>query len=208
MGFIQNIIPRLISLPFLLISIILHEIAHGLVAYWQGDKTAKDAGRLTLNPIKHIDPIGALCMIFAPFGWAKPVPINPFRMKKPKLGMVLCSIAGPLCNLLLAFVATLIYVPVFEATGGAELVVEAFGYFISLNCVLAVFNLIPFPPLDGSKVLFAVLPERTYFRYMQYEKYGIIILLILVYFGAFTSYINVVASYIFGFFLEIALLIF
>ena len=157
--YIQRWIPRLAVLPLLLISIILHEVSHGFAAYLMGDPTAKRQGRLTLNPFKHLDLVGTICMFFAPFGWAKPVPINPYYMKKPKRGMVITALAGPLCNLILTTIGVVAYVVLIPYIYDKDWLVTAIIYFIQLNCTLAVFNLIPFPPLDGSKVLFAVLPD-------------------------------------------------
>ncbi len=212
MEYIQALLGRIsykvIALPFLLVSIILHELAHGYAAYLMGDPTAKREGRLSLNPLKHLDLWGTLCMIFAPFGWAKPVPVNPYQMKKPKLGMALCALAGPVSNLLLAFVSCLAYVGFFPYIADKSIIVSAFSYFIMLNCTLAVFNLIPFPPLDGSKILFAVLPERTYFKYMTYERYAFIVLIVLVYFGVFDGVLSVVTGGIMDLFIDVAILIF
>ena len=201
MGYLSLLLTRLAVLPLLLMSIVIHEVSHGLAAYALGDPTAKRAGRLTLNPLKHLDPFGTLLMLFAPIGFAKPVPINPYYMRRPKLGMALTALAGPISNLLLAFVGLFVYVGFYSVFG--EFVRSAVAYFIMLNVTLAVFNLIPFPPLDGSKIMFSVLPERAYFGYMKYERYGIIILYILVFLGVFDRYISVVTGGIVDFFLDI-----
>lgn len=171
-------------------SLSVHEFAHGYAAYKMGDGTAKYMGRLNLNPSSHLDPIGAICLFFFGFGWAKPVPINPnnFRRDRLKSGMVITSLAGPLANLVVAFVSLLfLYIlSAFDINAEGVMlqlirVVSMLLYIlVSMNISLAVFNLIPIPPLDGSKILNAVLPARIYFRIMQYERYGFIILLILI----------------------------
>jgi Zn-dependent protease len=182
-----------------LFSISFHEFMHGYVSYRLGDPTARAMGRLTLNPIKHIDPIGLLMMIFARIGWAKPVPINPAYYRNRKAGTILVSIAGPLSNLMLAFVFTLptgwmnaTYdlsgawaILIGSATTGAIGIMDTLFlisyYFVVLNIGLAIFNLLPIPPLDGSKVLSGVLPTETYFKFMRYERYiGIAFLAIVI----------------------------
>lgn len=164
-----------------LIALTVHEFSHGYAAYKLGDPTAKSLGRLTLNPVKHLDPIGALCMVFFRFGWAKPVPINPRYFKKPKRDFALTALAGPLSNLLLAFAFGLIYLLTlkgfssvfFESELSYRLAVNLtlFIYiFHAVNLGLAVFNLIPVPPLDGSRLLNVILPTRLYFKVMRYER--------------------------------------
>ena len=172
------------TLLAVLIAITFHETAHGYVAYRLGDPTAKNAGRLTLNPIAHLDPIGALLMLVAGFGWAKPVPVNPFYFKGDRTkGMMLVSIAGPLTNLVLSFVAYFIYV-----AGQGFYHIPFLGEFlqvsVTLNVYLAVFNLIPIPPLDGSKILAGFLPKSTAYKYLNtVEQYGFLILMLLIFFN-------------------------
>ena len=174
---VMNILPSLLCIT-------LHELSHGYVACRLGDTTAKDDGRLTLNPIKHIDIMGLLMMVVFRFGWAKPVPVNMYRFKNPKKGMALTALAGPACNFLLAGVFLFLYGLLFYPlhTGGtvAETVLQLIYTTAYLSLSLAVFNLIPIPPLDGSKVLFSLIPDESYFKLMRYERYGMILLLVLV----------------------------
>jgi Zn-dependent protease len=166
-----------------LICITIHELAHGYTAYKLGDSTAKEMGRLTLNPIKHIDPLGLLMMLLIGFGWAKPVPVNMRNFTHPKRHMAITAFAGPLSNLVMAAVVLFIYglivVPVTMLESG-EIINTIITNMIFLSIALAVFNMLPVPPLDGSKVLFSLLPEGVYFKLMRYERYGIIALLILM----------------------------
>lgn len=183
----------ILMIPVLLISLTFHEFSHGYIAYRLGDNTAKDAGRLTLNPLKHLDPIGTLMMFVARIGWAKPVPVNPSFFKDRKKGMMLTSIAGPLSNLLMAFVVAfplqIVIVTGFESiyaeTGAAYWLFKFLALLFYVNINLAVFNLFPIPPLDGSKILSAVLPTEVYFRFMRYEQYiGLAFLVIVMFFGS------------------------
>ena len=174
----ENLLLYLLQLLFLvpavLFSLSVHEAAHGLVADRLGDPTPRAAGRLSLNPLRHLDPIGAVAMLLFRIGWAKPVPINCRYFKNPKWGMAFTAMAGPLSNLLLATVAGFFYVlfTVLSPDGGALLYVALFFYlFHSLNISLAIFNLIPIPPFDGSRLLFTFLPNRYYFGMMRYERY-------------------------------------
>lgn len=171
-------------------SLSIHEFAHGYAAYKMGDNTAKYMGRLNINPMSHLDPIGAICLFLFGFGWARPVPVNPrnFKTGKYKSGMVLTSLAGPLSNLIVSFISLLI-LRIVERFYGFQGSVSAAIYnvvatllvtLISMNISLAVFNLLPIPPLDGSKILSAILPARLYFKLMQFEQYGFIILIILI----------------------------
>ncbi len=181
--------------PFLLIfeiiaigfSIIIHEVAHGFMAEKLGDPTARRAGRLTLNPLKHIDPIGSILVPIItsfthyPFGWAKPVPFNPYNLKNRRSGELLIALAGPASNLLIAFVFTIIF-RLGTSLGYAFL--DACIYIIAVNISLAVFNLVPIPPLDGSKILFAAFPttEKWFNIRRQIERSSFLLLFILVIF--------------------------
>ena len=169
-----------------LICITLHELSHGFVAYQLGDDTAKRSGRLTLNPLKHLDPMGLLMMLVFHFGWAKPVPVNMMRFKNPKRGMAVTALAGPGCNLLITVVFLFLYGALHKPLSGSNagktvLDLLELTAFISLG--FCIFNLIPVPPLDGSKILFAALSDSAYWKLMQYERYGSIVLIVLVWTG-------------------------
>ncbi len=167
----------------------VHECAHAWAAEKMGDDTARKAGRITLNPIKHLSLFGTLCMIFMGFGWANPVPVNPNKFKNPKVGMALTSLAGPASNLVMAFISTVIFrvlLIVYEhshASYGLYIALLIFQYAIVLNIGLAVFNLLPIPPLDGSRIFNLVLSDKAYFKIMQYEKYVFIALMVVIYTG-------------------------
>ena len=189
-----TVIPALICITF-------HELCHGLVAYRLGDNTAKDAGRLTLNPIKHIDIMGLLMMIVFKFGWAKPVPVNMNNFKNPKSGMAITALAGPVSNIFLSvvflFIYGLLYVSLSAAGNFGDILLKMLLTAAYLSCALAVFNIIPIPPLDGSKVLFSLLPEREYYNLMRYERYGMILLLIIVVTGVLTSILTTGVGWVF-----------
>ena len=184
-----------------LLSISVHESSHALAAYKLGDDTAKRMGRISLNPLHHLEPVGFLMMVVAHFGWAKPVPVNPYRMtklKNPKVGMALSSAAGPVSNLLLALLAGIAFYIVYYAGGptlwsmwGGYGEPGGWRYYLSLllyiclllNAGLAVFNLIPISPLDGSKILAIFLPDKAYAWLMRYERYGFLLLAVLLFTG-------------------------
>lgn len=177
----ETIIYYVISAMAVLLTLTVHEYCHAYAAYKLGDPTARNLGRMTLNPIKHIDPIGALCMIFFHFGWAKPVPINARNLDNPKKDFAIVALAGPLSNLVIAFFAVPIYLLIFglfkdvqfESKFLLNFVQNTLNFFYVLHLInigIAIFNLIPIPPLDGSRILNVVLPERTYFAIMKYER--------------------------------------
>ncbi|MFA5525021.1 MAG: site-2 protease family protein [Tissierellales bacterium] len=168
---------KIYSLPGLFTAIIFHELAHGYVAYRLGDNTAKDAGRLTLNPFKHIDLTGFIFMLLFKFGWAKPVPVNPFNFKDRKRDMVLVSLAGPISNFLIAILLGFILsLNIIKSAIVFKVLIITLWY----NIMLGVFNLLPFPPLDGSKIIASLLPLKLEYYFYKYEKYLYLILIILI----------------------------
>ena len=170
-----------------LLCITLHELAHGFTAYALGDDTAKNAGRLTLNPIKHLDPMGLLMMVIFGFGYAKPVPVNMMKFRNPKRGMAITAFAGPLSNVVIAAVFLFLYglfLPGLYGGGAvAEIVLDMLQTTATLSLAMGIFNLLPIPPLDGSKVLFSLIPDEAYLKLMRVERYGFIVLAVLLYTG-------------------------
>lgn len=183
-----------------LIALTVHEYAHGYAAYKLGDDTAKNFGRLTLNPLKHLDPIGTICMIFLHVGWAKPVPINTRNFKNPRKDFAITAVAGPISNLVLAFVSALLYLLTFALLRDVVFESANFAYnlasntllflsvFHSINIGFAIFNLLPIPPLDGSRLLGIILPHKAYYAIMKHEQkiyYGVIAWLLV---GDYVAY--------------------
>jgi Zn-dependent protease len=180
-----------VALP-LLVAVVLHEVAHGVVAYALGDPTAMDAGRLTLNPIRHLDPVGSVLLPgfllltsaivgtrgFV-FGWAKPVPVDFTRLRRPRRDAIFVALAGPGTNLLLA-TASAFGLAALPDTAGMEIVARLLAQSVIVNCVLAVFNLLPVPPLDGSRVVLSLLPARAARMFYRLERVGMLIVLLLV----------------------------
>ena len=170
-----------------LVAIPFHEAGHALAAWLLGDPTARREGRLSLNPFRHFDLMGTLCMVLAGVGWAKPVSTDPRNFKNPKAGMALTALAGPVANLLLAYLAMVVWKLLYywaPVTVGTVFAARFLQYLVMMDVSLAVFNLIPVPPLDGSRILLVVLPRQMYFGLMRYERYIMIALLAAVWFGA------------------------
>lgn len=198
----------LLTFPVVLISLCVHELAHGLMSKKLGDPTAEYSGRLTLNPLSHLDPVGAVAMLLFGIGWAKPVPINPRYFKNPKKGMALVGLAGPVSNLMIAFTASLLrritiaiyaYALPPSAINSASLkaftIIYAFFYiFEILNISLAVFNLIPVPPFDGSRVFYFLLPDKYYFGVMRYERQIMMITMVLLFTGVLDIPLDIIRN--------------
>ena len=179
LGLLKGIIPSLVCIT-------LHELSHGLVAYRLGDNTAKRAGRLTLNPLKHLDPIGLLMMLTVHFGYAKPVPVNMNNFKNPKRDMAITALAGPVSNVLITIVFLFLYGALFlplQKGAVGKYILEMLELTAYISMGYAIFNILPVPPLDGSKVLFSVLDDSSYRKLMRYERYGGLILMALVWSG-------------------------
>lgn len=177
-GILMSIIPALVCIT-------LHELSHGYVAYKLGDNTAKNMGRLTLNPIKHIDIVGLIMMVAFKFGWANPVPVDMRNFKHPKRDMAITALAGPVSNVLICCAVLFIYGIIFLpcTLSGSEFwgdVLDMVYLTAYLSIALAVFNIIPVPPLDGSKVLFSFMSDEAYLKLMRYERYGMLLLLVLI----------------------------
>lgn len=199
----MDIIITIFSLIVLLFSVIIHELAHGYVANSLGDPTAKYEGRLTLNPLKHLDPFGSVILPLLLFiagssvliGWAKPVPVNPYNLRDQKWGSLKVSIAGPLSNIALAILFGLLIrfmpVAVFYSAPGIFLI---FSFVVQINIMLAIFNLIPIPPLDGSWILFNLLPQSFEKVKLFLQQYGLFILIFLIFFGGLQGLSTIVES--------------
>ena len=176
----------LLSIIPALICITLHELSHGFVAYKLGDTTAKDAGRLTLNPIRHLDIMGILMMVVFHFGWAKPVPVNMYKFKDPKRGMAITALAGPVSNVVITIVFLILYGALYlplQGSAAGKYILDMLELTAYMSMGYAIFNILPVPPLDGSKVLFSILPDESYRTLMRYERYGGIVLMALVWSG-------------------------
>lgn len=174
----------------LLFSVIIHEVAHGWVAYRMGDPTAKLMGRLTLNPLKHLDPLGTLLLFVVGFGWAKPVPVNFYNLRDRRKGLIFVSAAGIAANIILAFLFQLLFKLLPESYSGVFLVLIYF--MVQINITLAALNLIPIPPLDGSKILMGLAPAQSEFLYSRIGPYGLIIIMGLLYLGLLNPVITLI----------------
>ena len=202
-GSLLSMVTRLAAV---LLCLTVHESCHGLAAYALGDPTARREHRLSLNPLRHIDWFGLLMMFVAGFGWAKPVPVNPNYFKKPKQGMALTALAGPVSNFLLALLTLLaarIFCDVAAYSEAKQRILDFLLMVALLSIGLGLFNLLPIPPLDGSKVLFAVLPDGAYNQLMRYERYGMLLLFALVFFDVGSSAFSAAIEWVFELFCRI-----
>jgi Zn-dependent protease len=202
----NSFITQLIILaPPLLFALTFHEFAHGYVAYRLGDPTAKDAGRLTLNPLKHLDPIGTIAFFFIKFGWAKPVPVNPAYFRNPRRDMLWVALAGPMTNLALALISAVVtkalwlFASSLPYSSIAEAILVPLNAMLIasvwINLVLCIFNFLPIPPLDGSRILTGLLPQNLAISYMKIERYGFIIILVLAFSGVLSKVILPIIGY-------------
>lgn len=198
-----SMLDMVLRLAAVLLCLTVHETCHGLAAYALGDPTARRAHRLSLNPLRHIDWFGLLMMFAAGFGWAKPVPVNPNYFKKPKQGMALTALAGPVSNFLLALLTLLAARILCDVAAYSETNQRILDFLLMvavLSIGLGLFNLVPIPPLDGSKVLFAVLPDRAYDWLMRNERYGMLLLFALVFFDVGSNVLSKTIQWVFDLF--------
>ena len=198
-----SMLDMVLRLAAVLLCLTVHETCHGLAAYALGDPTARRAHRLSLNPLRHIDWFGLLMMFAAGFGWAKPVPVNPNYFKKPKQGMALTALAGPVSNFLLALLTLLaarIFCDVAAYSETNQRILDFLLMVAVLSIGLGLFTRVPIPPLDGSKVLFAVLPDRAYDWLMRNERYGMLLLFALVFFDVGSNALSKTIQWVFDLF--------
>ncbi|MGB3224682.1 MAG: site-2 protease family protein [Desulforhopalus sp.] len=201
----QFIIELIILAPPLLFALTLHELAHGFIAFHLGDPTARDAGRLSLNPLKHLDPLGTIAFFFIKIGWAKPVPVNPSYFRNPKKDMLWVALAGPLTNLVLAIASAILtkgiwlLATVLPYSAAAEAVLVPINSMLIasvwINLVLCIFNFLPIPPLDGSRIITGILPDRLALSYMKIERFGFVLILVLAFSGVLSKVIVPVISF-------------
>ncbi len=194
-----NVAELIIQIPVLLFALTVHEFAHGYIAFRLGDPTAKRQGRLTMNPLKHLDPLGTLAFIFIKFGWAKPVPVNPNYFKNPRKDMLFVALAGPATNLMLAVVCAIMVkslIAIDPVLPHNQMVLSVITplkmcliYSVWINVLLCIFNFLPIPPLDGSRILVGLLPHNMAMQYVRLERYSFIIILILLFSGILSKII-------------------
>lgn len=192
----KNPVIFVLVFPILIFSLVIHEVSHGWAAYVMGDRTAMWLGRLTLNPLRHLDPFGTIALLFFGFGWAKPVPVNYLNLRDFRKGIFLVSIAGVAANFLFAFIAVL--VNRLTVSYNIELLYSALSIIAYINILLAAFNIIPIPPLDGSKILISFLPNEYRYYMERIEPYGMFIILALLFMGILNPVIRFVQSLIIG----------
>jgi Zn-dependent protease len=201
----QFITELIILAPPLLFALTLHELAHGFVAFHLGDPTARDAGRLSLNPLKHLDPLGTIAFFFIKIGWAKPVPVNPSYFRNPKKDMLWVALAGPLTNLVLAIASAILtkgiwaLAAVLPYSAAAEAILVPINSMLIasvwINLVLCIFNFLPIPPLDGSRILTGILPDHLALSYMKIERFGFVLILVLAFSGVLSKVIIPIISF-------------
>lgn len=200
-GFNLDLLIKFLARIFVIFCVLpIHEYAHALVATKLGDQTARLSGRLTLNPLAHIDPIGAIMILLAGFGYAKPVPVNIRNFKDRKVGMALTAIAGPISNLIMGFLSLVLLrllMFVMPESTVKEVIYLFLIFSAGININLAVFNLLPIPPLDGSRLATLFLPDRIYYKIMQYERYIILVVLVLMLTGVLTTPLVIISNFIF-----------
>ena len=191
----------------------IHEVAHGLVSYWMGDPTAKLEGRLSLNPFKHIDWAGLVCLLFFGFGWAKPVPIDSRYYKDAKTGIIWTSFAGPVANFLLSFICVFLFyalykfVPQFIFTAAGNFISSVLSYTGLISTGFGIFNLIPIPPLDGSKVVFSFLPDDKYYKFIEGAPWMNFLFIALIFTGVLNSPLGMLRAQMISFFEMVAKMI-
>ncbi|MEW6189651.1 MAG: site-2 protease family protein [Actinomycetota bacterium] len=191
-----SLVELVLVVPALLIAVTVHEYAHGKVAEMLGDPTARHAGRLSLNPIHHLDPLGTLMLLIFHIGWAKPVPVNPAHFENPKRDMMYVGLAGPMANFITAFVASFLMRSGFIPR---DLGYSIFFYILRINVALGIFNLIPIPPLDGLRIMAAFIPSGRFSFYRWLERYGVLILVLLMF--VFPRFLTPIIDLILGLFL-------
>ena len=207
---ISNIIYLAIGV---ILSMSIHEVAHGLVSYWMGDPTAKLEGRLSLNPFKHIDWAGLVCLLFFGFGWAKPVPIDSRYYKDAKTGIIWTSFAGPVANFLLSFICVFLFyalykfAPQFIFTAAGNFISSVLSYTGLISTGFGIFNLIPIPPLDGSKVVFSFLPDDKYYKFIEGAPWMNFLFIALIFTGVLTSPLGMLRAQMISFFEMVAKMI-